>query len=259
MGGTVGEVVEVGGAEAMVFDVPDVGEALAGEVADWPIVMALSAGGVGDGVYPRLALPVALDAGVVGADGVEVVGVDDIKLGRPGDVFAAGAVAFFAADVPLGDFAVGEILVDGVAAVAERAGGALHVVGGVLGCPPVGSGVGDVEGEPLLVGDVPLGGEDVVVVADEGEEALLVTAAVDEGDLIEGEVDEGVGGGEVCEDGFRVEFGIADDVGHASLLPGRVGGGVAGLALSGADEVGLGLGGFLGESGGGRQGEAREG
>ena len=108
------------------------------------------------------------------------------------DVQAAGAVALFAADVPLGDLVGVDVVVDGVAAVAERAGGALHVGVGVEGRPPVGALL-DVIGEPAFFCDVPLRGEDEVVVADFGEVALLVAAAVDEGDLVEREGDERVG------------------------------------------------------------------
>src|SRR6185437_14323889 len=152
------------------------------------------------------------------------------------DVQAAGAVTFFTADVPLGDLVGGDVVVDGVAAVAEGAGGALHVGAGIEGLPPVGA-LFDVVGEPAFFLDVPLGGEDVVVVADFGEVALLVTAAVDEGDLVEGEGDERVGFGEIAEDGVGVLPGRADDVGHAGLLPAVVLRGVAGSAGSGADEV----------------------
>src|SRR5581483_7183473 len=101
---------------------------------------------------------------------------------------------------------------------AERAGGALHVGVGVVCDPPVGAFVG-VVGEPAFFCDVPLGGKDEIVVADFGEVALLVAGAVDEGDLVKGEGDERVGFGEVAEDGVRVLFGRANDVGHAGLLP----------------------------------------
>src|SRR6201999_1743313 len=46
-----------------------------------------------------------------------------------------------------------------------------------------------------------------------------------------------VGGGEVAEDGVRVLFGRADDVGHAGLFPAVVLRGVAALAGGGSGVV----------------------
>ncbi len=53
--------------------------------------------------------------------------------------------------------------------------------------------------------------------------ALLEAAAVDEGDFAEREGADRVGVGEVAEDGFEVLCRVADDVGHARLLPAFVG------------------------------------
>lgn len=53
--------------------------------------------------------------------------------------------------------------------------------------------------------------------------ALLEAAAVDEGDFAEREGADRVGVGEVAEDGFEVLCRVADDVGHARLLPAIVG------------------------------------
>ena len=82
-------------------------------------------------------LGVALDAGVVGLHIVKLGGIDDIRLAPVLDVIAAGAVAFLAANVPLGDFLGVDIVIDRVASIAERPGWPLHVVGGVERCPPV--------------------------------------------------------------------------------------------------------------------------
>ena len=49
---------------------------------------------------------------------------------RLADVIAAGAVTALAADVPFGDGLLTDVVVDRVAAVAQRTGGPLHVVGG---------------------------------------------------------------------------------------------------------------------------------
>src|SRR6185437_3432904 len=143
--GEVGELVEVGDAGLEIFEAPVVGEALAGDVADGPVVVLAV-----DGTGERAALAVALDAGVVGGDGGEARGVHDVVAGGVRDVKAAGSVALFTADVPLGDLMGVDVVVDGVAAVAERAGGALHVGVGVEGGPPVGAFFG-VVGKPFFL------------------------------------------------------------------------------------------------------------
>jgi hypothetical protein len=62
--GEVGILVEVGGAGFEFFEAPEVGEALAGDVADGPVVVLAF-----DGVGERAAPAVALDAGVVAGEG----------------------------------------------------------------------------------------------------------------------------------------------------------------------------------------------
>jgi len=172
---------------------------------------------------------VALDAGVVGADKVEAVWVDYVFLGGMRDVQATGAVTFFAADVPLGDLAGVDVVVDGVAAVAERAGWALLVALAVERDPPVRSLL-DVVWQPDFFLHVPLRGQDEVVVADLCEVALLPAAAVDEGNLLEIEGAQRIGVGEVAEDCVGMDGWVAYDVGHAGLLPSGVQRGVAALA-----------------------------
>src|SRR5258708_8602091 len=98
-------------------------------------------------------------------------------------VLAAGAVAAFAADVPLGDFFGVDIVADGVAAVAGGAGGPLHIVGRIERHPPV-SAVGNEIGAPDFVDDVPLRGFGVIVIATFGEVTVLPGAAVDGRDRI---------------------------------------------------------------------------
>ena len=71
-------------------------------------------------------------------------------------VFAAGSVTLFATDVPLGHFLGGHIVVHRMASIAGGAGGAMHVVLGIVLGPPVGPRF-NVVGAPDLVGYVPLG------------------------------------------------------------------------------------------------------
>ncbi len=95
--------------------------------------------------------------------------------------------------------------------------------------PPVGA-VGDEIGTPDLVGDVPLRGLGIIVVADLGEVALLPDAAVDQRDVVFGEFDAAVSVGEIGNDGVGMLARIAHHVGHRRLLPALVDIGVARLA-----------------------------
>src|SRR5665213_710692 len=213
VGGHVGELEEVGHAGAKLFELPEVRELFTGLVADGPVVILAR-----DGVPERLALAMALDAGVVAADPIQCRGIDDVLLRGMGGVQASRAVTFFAAHIPLGGLLGFDVVVHRVAAVAQRAGGAVEVALAVEGHPPV-RAFFNVEGKPLGLFDVPLRGKDEVVVAAFGEVALFPSAAVDEGYIAEVEAADGVGVREVAEHGFGVGFRIADDVGHARLLP----------------------------------------
>ena len=129
-----------------------------------------------------------------------------------------------------------------MAAIAERAGGALQVVGRVERSPPIGAFARKV-GAPDLMDDVPLRRERKVIVTNFLEVPLLPFAAVDECDVVLGEGDERVFLGEIRQDGVGMFFGIANDVGHPRVLPTVVDLGVAALAGCGANVP---LGGGLG-------------
>src|SRR6202012_1533714 len=129
-----------------------------------------------------------------------------------------GAVTLLAADVPFGNLAGGEIVIDRVAAVAGGTGGAVGIGLAVVGCPPVGA-VRDVIGQPLAMRDVPLRGERKGVATTVFEIALLKCAAVDERDLIEREGADRVRVCEVAKHGVGMRPRIANDVGHAGLAP----------------------------------------
>ena len=229
--GQVCVLVEVGRAGLELFELPELRETLAGYEADGPVEVL-----AGDWIGERLALAVALNAGVVAADVIERFGVDDVFASGVGDVFAAGTVTLLTADVPLGDLFGLDVVVDGVAAIAGWTGGAIEVAGAVERGPPVCAGF-DVVGQPALFGDIPLDGFGVEVVSAPGEVALFEAAAIDEGDLLDAERAERIGVREVAEDGFGMLAGVADDVGHARVLPAVVGVDVAGFADLRTDEV----------------------
>ena len=71
-------------------------------------------------------------------DVIQARRIQDIGARGTRDVLAAGAVAALAADVPLRDAVVADVEIDRMAAVAERAGRPLHVVGRIERRPPIG-------------------------------------------------------------------------------------------------------------------------
>ena len=141
---------------------------------------------------------------------------------------AARPVAAFAAHVPLRDAMIADIEIDGVAAIAERARGSLHIVGRVERRPPIGI-VRDEIRAPNAIGDVPLGGLGIIIIPDFGEIALLPDAAVDEPNVIAREFLNCVRC-QIGKNNFRMLARVANHVSHGRLLPARIDIGVAGLA-----------------------------
>src|SRR5580692_460598 len=162
----------------------------------------------------------ALNAGVAGRQRIHLRGIQDIALRGVGDVFAARSVASLAAYVPLRNLLRMDVIADGVAAIAGRAGRTLHVVVGVEGCPPV-SPLSHFVRTPGSVGNVPLRGKREVIVANFSEVALLPKAAVDEGNLVFRELCDSVCG-QVRSDGLGMLARVAYYVRHRRLLPARV-------------------------------------
>ena len=111
-----------------------------------------------------MPLRVALNAHVVGLNIIEPRRIDDIFMRRFGDVGRSGAVALFASHIPFCNSSCLNVVVDRMATIAERAGGALHVVIGVESGPPVGTGR-DVIRTPDLVVHIPLRPEREVIIA----------------------------------------------------------------------------------------------
>src|SRR5947199_9432358 len=124
----------------------------------------------------------ALDARVTGGDGIEAGWINDVAASGTGRVIAAGSVTALASDVPFGHGVGGEVVVHGMAAVAEGAGRALHIVGGIVGHPPIGV-VRDEIGTPDLVRNVPLRPQRKIIVTDLRKVTLFPDAAVNESDV----------------------------------------------------------------------------
>src|SRR5262245_25504048 len=117
----------------MLLEPPEVAQPSSLLEADRPVVILAL-----DRIAQRLSLRMTLEAGIAGADEIELRRVDDVGGSRLTDVIAARAVAPLAADVPFGDGLLLDVVVDRVAAVAERTGRPLQVVGGIVRHPPVG-------------------------------------------------------------------------------------------------------------------------
>ena len=147
---------------------------------------------------------------------------------------AAGSMAGFAADIPFGDALRLDVVVDRVAAIAERTGRPLHIVVWIKRRPPVGV-LRHMVGQPARVRDVPLRRQREIVVALAREIALLPPAAIDKGDVVQRERQFGVGLREVGNDGVGMFARIAHDIGHARLLPPGKDFLVAGFARGRAD------------------------
>src|SRR5512140_1996781 len=109
------------------------------------------------------------------------------------NVFAARTMAAFAADVPLSDLLGVNVVADGMAAVASRAGRSFHVVRRIKIAPPIRARTHEVLA-PLVILDLPLDREREIVVADLGEVTLLPNASVNECHLLARERRNRVGG-----------------------------------------------------------------
>src|SRR6266851_6973306 len=119
----------------------------------------------------------ALNAGVVGAHVVELARIYDVLAGWMRDVITTRTVTAFAPYVLLRRGLRVRVVVHRMAAITKRAGWALHAVCRIECSPPVGS-VLDQVGQPFLVFDIPLCGEDEVIITNFGEVTLFPLASI---------------------------------------------------------------------------------
>src|SRR5882762_5064795 len=150
-------------------------------------------------------------------------------------MLASRAVAPFAAHLPLCHLFRVDVVIDGVAPIAPRTSGPLHIVWRIKWSPPV-RAMGDEIRPPNAVGDIPLSRFRKIVVSSFREVALLPNAAVNEGDLVSSESGNGVGG-KIWDDGIRKFARIANNIGHWRFSPAFVDLGVARPAGRRADVV----------------------
>src|ERR1700687_2087092 len=149
---------------------------------------------------------------------------------------APWTMAALAAYVPFRPLLRLNIVIDGMAAIAGGAGGALHVVRRVECGPPVRT-VRNHVGAPHFVGNVPLRRLRKIVIADFCEVALLPDASIDERGLILRAFRTDVVGGQIGSNCIGMLAWIAHDVGHRRFLPVLVDLLVAFLACRGAHVV----------------------
>ena len=209
-------------AELVLFELPIILEVESGVESDRPVVIFAL-----DGIRERAALRMALDASIVGTDVAHARGILNIRARGLCHVFAARAMATFAAHIPFGDGVIADIEVHGMAAVAKSAGGTLEIIRRIERGPPI-AVVRDEVGAPDVVHDVPLGRLRIIIVADFGEVALFPEAAVDQAHVVAREFFHRVAG-QIGQDGVGMLARIAYHVGHGRFLPARVDFGVAGL------------------------------
>src|SRR5215469_5960421 len=219
------EVVEVSRAQSALFQSPVIFEPFPHLVANRPVV-----------VFPlkrncdRASLRMALDASVAG---FHIVGVRRIENVGPCwvlDVFAAGPVASFAADIPFCDPLGVDVITYGMAAVAGRAGRSLHVVRREKRHPPVRTWADEILA-PFVIFYLPLRRQREIVVSNFRKIPLLPKAAVNKGHLIQIEFRYAVAS-KVGNKSFGMFSRIAYHVRHRSLLPALINIGVALLARS---------------------------
>src|SRR5579875_696540 len=114
----------------------------------------------------------ALDTGIVRTNVIKTRGVDNRLARFLFDMFAARPVATFAAHIPLRHRFGFYIVIDRMAAVAERACGSLEIVRRIERRPPIGAVLDEIL-SPHMVCNVPLRWFGIIVIADLCEIALL--------------------------------------------------------------------------------------
>src|ERR1700722_14943540 len=171
-----------------------------------------------DWIGKRLSLRVALNASVTGRYVIHVRRIKDVTACGMRHVFTTGAVAAFAAHIPLSYLLGVNVIANRVAPVAERPRWTVHVVEWIEGSPPVPSGLRHLVLAPFLIDDFPLHRQREIVVADLREVSLFPDAPVDESNLIFGELVHVVRC-EVRNDCIGMLARVADNVRHRRFLP----------------------------------------
>src|SRR5262252_6020811 len=126
----------------------------------------------------------ALNARVVCPHEIELRRIDDVRGAGLPDVLAAWPVATLATDIPFRRRLRLRVVIDGVAAVAQRSGRAAFVRGRIMRHPPVRVRLDEIW-PPLPMAHVPLRSERIEVVASLLEVTLFPLRAVNQRDVIQ--------------------------------------------------------------------------
>src|SRR6266404_6141791 len=125
----------------------------------------------------RASLRMALNTSVVGPHVIHTRGIQGVSARRMLHVLASRPVAPFATYVPLRYLFGVDVVIDGVAAVACRTRGPLHIVRRIKRRPPVGPIRHEIW-PPNPVGDIPLRRLRKIIIAPFREVTLFPNAAV---------------------------------------------------------------------------------
>lgn len=120
----VREVIERRLAQGAIFQPPEVLQLRAGLIADRPIVKFPF-----NRIVGWLSLRVARDARVSRSDIVHPGRIENVAARRMRDMFASRPMTAFTADIPLCDLLGLTVVIDRMAAVAQRPRRPLHIVG----------------------------------------------------------------------------------------------------------------------------------
>ena len=176
VGGAVGEVREGRFAEFVIFESPEILEVLPDLESYRPVVVVSF-----DRVLQRLSLRMALNADVVGADGIQPCRIHDIgREGSPTCALRVRGTSHSPRSIPLPPWSGRCSSRNGSRRTAGRWDAACYRPDSAA---PTSRCRRNHVGAPDVVRDVPLRGEWKVIVAIFLEVALLPLAAVDEGDV----------------------------------------------------------------------------
>src|SRR5579863_2010284 len=129
---SIWEVVEIGRAQCVLFELPIILQLPSHLIPHGPIVVFAF-----DRGCQRASLRVALDAGIACRDVVAVGWIENIGADRMRHMFAAGAMAPFAAHVPLSNVLSMDVIANRMTAIACRPCRSLHIVRRIERLPPV--------------------------------------------------------------------------------------------------------------------------
>jgi len=187
MGGPVRKVSERSLSKRVFFKLPEVSQITPHFVANRPVVVFTL-----NWTRQGLTLRMALNADIIGPDVIQASWIHDIQRSWLLHVIAARTVTLLTAHIPFRHGLCLDVVVHGMASVAQGARRALEVVLPVIPGPPVRTGLG-VVGAPNFVDDVPLRGLGEEIIADFFKIPLLPFAAIDERDVAQPESQQWVG------------------------------------------------------------------